>query len=199
MRKHSGINKKTGKLKKGYKYSGKKLKSGLSQIVKTQKGGGKKVFKPKDGKEKKYRNCKIHECKTDVMSYCCEKGTPAEGYCRINKDDCFKKGIMFAKPRKGNLSIEKLKKLRKNMGKDAYIKKKDMDLIKEKGRLKDFTHGIYLELKELYEEKDRDEDDNEYLQEMRKMLATQLLLLPKSKNIKMYKDLIKKVKKLKKN
>lgn len=33
-RKHSGINQTTGKLKKGYKYSGKKLKSGLPQIVK---------------------------------------------------------------------------------------------------------------------------------------------------------------------
>ena len=37
IRKHSGINQKTGKLKKGYKYSGKKLKSGLSQIVKVKK------------------------------------------------------------------------------------------------------------------------------------------------------------------
>ena len=33
-RKHSGINKQTGKLKKGYKYSGKRLKSGLPQIIK---------------------------------------------------------------------------------------------------------------------------------------------------------------------
>jgi len=33
-RKHIGINQNTGKLKKGYKYSGKKLKSGLPQIVK---------------------------------------------------------------------------------------------------------------------------------------------------------------------
>ena len=41
-RKHSGINQKTGKLKPGYKYSGKKLKSGLPQIIKIkkiQKGG----------------------------------------------------------------------------------------------------------------------------------------------------------------
>ena len=34
VRKHKGINRQTGKLKKGYKYSGKKLKSGLAQIVK---------------------------------------------------------------------------------------------------------------------------------------------------------------------
>ena len=34
IRKHKGINQKTGRLKPGYKYSGKKLKSGLSQIVK---------------------------------------------------------------------------------------------------------------------------------------------------------------------
>ena len=44
IRKHKGINQTTGKLKPGYKYSGKKLKSGLPQIVKvqkkTQKGGG---------------------------------------------------------------------------------------------------------------------------------------------------------------
>ena len=33
-RKHKGINKKTGRLKKGYKYSGKILKSGLKQIIK---------------------------------------------------------------------------------------------------------------------------------------------------------------------
>jgi hypothetical protein len=34
IRKHSGINQSTGRLKKGYKYSDKKLKSGLSQIIK---------------------------------------------------------------------------------------------------------------------------------------------------------------------
>jgi hypothetical protein len=34
IRKHKGINQKTGKLKKGYKYSGKKLKSGLREIIK---------------------------------------------------------------------------------------------------------------------------------------------------------------------
>jgi len=36
IRKHKGVNKFTGKLKKGYKYSGKKLKSGLPQIIKIQ-------------------------------------------------------------------------------------------------------------------------------------------------------------------
>jgi uncharacterized protein YycO len=34
IRKHRGINQQTGRLKKGFKYSGKKLKSGLPQIVK---------------------------------------------------------------------------------------------------------------------------------------------------------------------
>ena len=34
IRKHCGINKKTGKLKKGFKYSNKKLKSGLFRIIK---------------------------------------------------------------------------------------------------------------------------------------------------------------------
>ena len=37
IRKHSGINQQTGRLKKGYKYSGKKLKNGLPQIIKIQK------------------------------------------------------------------------------------------------------------------------------------------------------------------
>jgi hypothetical protein len=42
IRKHQGINQQTGRLKKGYRYSGKTLKSGLPQIIKTkniQKGG----------------------------------------------------------------------------------------------------------------------------------------------------------------
>lgn len=34
IRKHKGINQTTGRLKKGYKYSGKKLKNGLSEIIK---------------------------------------------------------------------------------------------------------------------------------------------------------------------
>lgn len=37
IRKHKGINQKTGKLKKGYRYSGKKFKNGLSEIVKVKK------------------------------------------------------------------------------------------------------------------------------------------------------------------
>ena len=51
IRKHKGINQKTGRLNKGYKYSGKKTKSGLKIIVKksvkktktrkTMKGGSK--------------------------------------------------------------------------------------------------------------------------------------------------------------
>ena len=36
-RKHKGINQQTGRLKKGYKYSGRKLKSGLSQIIRRKK------------------------------------------------------------------------------------------------------------------------------------------------------------------
>jgi hypothetical protein len=46
-RKHSGINQKTGRLNKGYKYSGKKLKSGLPQIIKIKK----KKFKKKQTKK----------------------------------------------------------------------------------------------------------------------------------------------------
>ena len=34
IRKHSGINQRTGRLRKGYRYSGRKLKSGLAEIVK---------------------------------------------------------------------------------------------------------------------------------------------------------------------
>jgi hypothetical protein len=37
IRKHKGINQTTGRLKKGYKYTGEKLKSGLSQIKKVKK------------------------------------------------------------------------------------------------------------------------------------------------------------------
>jgi serine/threonine protein kinase len=37
IRKHKGINQKTGRLNKGYRYSGKKLRSGLSEIVKISK------------------------------------------------------------------------------------------------------------------------------------------------------------------
>ena len=37
IRKHKGINQRTGRLNKGYKYSGKKLKSGLSEIKKIKK------------------------------------------------------------------------------------------------------------------------------------------------------------------
>ena len=37
MRKHSGINQSTGRLRKGYRYPGKKLKSGLPQIIKIKK------------------------------------------------------------------------------------------------------------------------------------------------------------------
>ena len=36
VRKHQGINPKTGRLKRGWKYSGKKLKSGLPQIVRSK-------------------------------------------------------------------------------------------------------------------------------------------------------------------
>ena len=52
MRKHKGINQTTGKLKKGYKYSGKKLKSGLSQIIKIKKSkrNSKRKLKRKDKK-----------------------------------------------------------------------------------------------------------------------------------------------------
>lgn len=42
MRVHRGINKKTGKLKKGYRYSGRRLASGRAEIVKAMSGGGPK-------------------------------------------------------------------------------------------------------------------------------------------------------------
>lgn len=58
-----GINKKTGKLKKGYKYTGEKNKNGLAKIVKTkkigvpvanrQKGGGKRVVALRAENQKK--------------------------------------------------------------------------------------------------------------------------------------------------
>ena len=36
IRKHKGINQQTGRLKKGYKYTGKRLKNGLPQILKVK-------------------------------------------------------------------------------------------------------------------------------------------------------------------
>ena len=44
IRKHKGINQQTGKLKKGFKYSGKKLKSGLPEIIRVKKQKGGKVL-----------------------------------------------------------------------------------------------------------------------------------------------------------
>ena len=44
IRKHKGINQQTGKLKKGFKYSGRKLKSGLPEIVRIKKQKGGKVL-----------------------------------------------------------------------------------------------------------------------------------------------------------
>ena len=60
IRKHSGINKSTGRLKKGYKYSGKKLKSGLPQIVKSKLTckGHLSVKIRKNMHEKRYKNKK---------------------------------------------------------------------------------------------------------------------------------------------
>lgn len=125
IRKHKGINQKTGKLKKGFKYSGKKLKSGLPVIVKIQKGGfpvKPKVFKQKGPSEKKYNDCRQHGCTTDTMSYCCNDSTPSDGYCRTDLKGCFKTGIN-TKPRKRNLSPVQLAKLRKNMD-NVYLKEK---------------------------------------------------------------------------
>ena len=42
VRKHKGINQQTGRLKKGYKYSGRKLSNGLSEIVKINKSVARK-------------------------------------------------------------------------------------------------------------------------------------------------------------
>ena len=126
MRKHSGINKKTGRLKKGYKYSGKKLKSGLPQIVKVQKGGTLE-FKPKGDSENKYANCQKHGCKTSQMPFCCPTYTPASGFCRINHDGCYKTGIQKT-IRKRNLSVSELANLRKKMPK---VERKDIFLIEE--------------------------------------------------------------------
>jgi hypothetical protein len=57
VRKHKGIIQKggnKGKLKKGYKYIGKKLKNGLPKIIKVQKEqkGGRKKSKSKKSKRK---------------------------------------------------------------------------------------------------------------------------------------------------
>ena len=47
IRKHIGINQKTGRLKKGYRYSGRRLKNGSAEIVRVLVGGGKASTKKK--------------------------------------------------------------------------------------------------------------------------------------------------------
>lgn len=60
MRQHQGINKNTGRLKKGYKYTGSTLKSGIKEIKKTkEKKTCKNYLKKKINKNiKEYRNRK---------------------------------------------------------------------------------------------------------------------------------------------
>ena len=138
IRKHKGINQKTGKLKKGFKYSGKKLKSGLSQIIKIQKGGENKklFFKPKHGIEKKYNYCKSHsDCENRgiPMKFCCPPNTKAKGYCRNNLKSCNKTGIN-AKPRKRDVTPLELAilKQKKEKSDQEYKRKqnvKDMEAL----------------------------------------------------------------------
>ena len=117
MRKHSGINQQTGRLKKGYKYSG-KLKSGLSRIIKVtkvKKGGATNTKIKQKGKyENTYQDCNVVGCRAPQMKHCCAYGTKAQGYCRVHKDQCSDVGMSMSK-RKGNVSKEKLADLRKNM------------------------------------------------------------------------------------
>ena len=54
IRKHRGINQKTGRLKKGYTYSNQKLKSGLKKIIKVQKGG-QGILKKKPTKPSRFK------------------------------------------------------------------------------------------------------------------------------------------------
>lgn len=128
IRKHKGVNQSNGRLKKGYKYSGKKSKSGLPQIIKIKKHkkqnkkqkGGVLKFKQKGPSEKKYPKCHDNDrvfrnaCPIVKMPYCCPSFTPASGYCRPDHDSCMKTGISASK-RKGNVSPKQLKELRKNM------------------------------------------------------------------------------------
>ncbi len=122
IRRHSGINQQTGRLKRGYKYSG-KLKSGLSRIVKVKKGGGLK-FKQKGPSENKYADCRKQGCSTVAMPYCCPNYTKSPGFCRKHHEGCDKKGIE-ASERKGTLSADQLKKLRRNMNKRSDKKRMD--------------------------------------------------------------------------
>ena len=134
IRKHSGINQQTGRLKKGYKYSGKKLKSGLPKIIKITKGGGLK-FKQRGPSEKKYANCLKQGCSTKAMPFCCPTYSPAKGYCRKDHDGCMKTGMKMSK-RKANLSSSALKKLRDNIPPEKigrfYVSKiKDEELTRD--------------------------------------------------------------------
>ena len=55
VRKHRGINPKTGKLKVGFRYSGKTLKNGAAQIIKAKEGGKRKNGAAQIKKNKKGR------------------------------------------------------------------------------------------------------------------------------------------------
>lgn len=151
MRKHKGINQKTGKLKKGYKYSGKKLKNGLPAIVQTGGNSKKKVFRQKNKEEAKYKKCKNHSDCGRKMSYCCPNNSPIPGYCRKDVMGCYTKGINSRK-RRGNLSPTKLKELRKNMGKNVKLPKELEKKIMEKALRKEMDYKIQLKFRELVKE-----------------------------------------------
>lgn len=97
IRKHKGINQRTGRLNKGYKYSGKTLKSGLKEIkackgCKKMRGGNPSNLK-KVGTSKKQRSVTWDERITVVG---------------INKNDCPTqdrvKSQIVTDPKDGNVS-----------------------------------------------------------------------------------------------
>jgi hypothetical protein len=125
IRKHKGINQKTGKLKKGYKYSGKKLKSGLKEIVKVKSQVGGVKFRekvtvklipendcPYERRMRLHRfydeegvKQKLWKCDNDQEEYTTENGFPC----------CKRKGSHFNVSRSGE-PVVKLKQFRKLKG-----------------------------------------------------------------------------------
>lgn len=156
IRKHQGINQKTGKLKKGFKYQG-HLKSGLSRIVKVKKGGGILHFDqnvnivkgdlndcPKDFRLEMYTirddegvKIKRWKCKENYEEYLTDNGIRC---CKDTKMKVIKRESKFGSKLK-HPEILKPPKIKINMNKIDFkdfekTKKLTMEKVKAKAKRK---------------------------------------------------------------
>lgn len=154
IRKHKGINQKTGRLKKGYRYSGKKLKSGLPEIVKItqnkkQKGGisfdenvnivetkfndcpKKQRVKQQKIKDSEGMKQKIWGCKNKEDEFITKNGFPCckEGRFEIQLLYPEEKGLLKSKLKKPEKLSKKNKKIKL---KYKRFKPKSKDLVVQK-------------------------------------------------------------------